>query len=260
MSSPDPSWSFARNISTSNEQITFPKSKMTPRITWHSSPKGYRLLLRWAWLLLPHFFFAVLRVGVPHGDVRIQGGTREVLVLPDPQRQVVLPPVRVDSDRQFDRANVADRVEVKVPGESGSVAEGRGAEDRQDEVESLTQAVLPEGLSEVRILLLQVELAVGGVEESRNPDRGIDREPKKFRAGGAEIPLEKVVYDSSGRGEVRKEVPHRDAHPLRYDEIVPLRDGLENPVVRLVVDREDRPVERLDRVGDRCGGGLPLPG
>jgi len=98
-SSPDRSWSFARNISTSNEQITFPKSKMTPRITRRPSSTGSRLLLQETLLFLPHFFRTVLRVGVPHGDVRIQGGTREILVLPDPERQVVLPPVRVDADR-----------------------------------------------------------------------------------------------------------------------------------------------------------------
>ena len=98
-----------------------------------------------------------------------------------------------------------------------------------------------------------------------NPSRAVSNSPR--------IPIVEFMTNRSSSVPVARRLPWRRLFATRagaprllkkfrtetrmssvHHVVVPSRHGLEDPVVRLLVEDEERPVDGLDRVGDRCGG------
>src|SRR3546814_13533022 len=95
---------------------------------------------------------------------------------------------------------IGERIEKDIDNAARPVAQRRGAQDRQHQVEAFTGAIGPEGLTEV--LLVVGKAGIGGdVEQTEYANGGLEEE-----AGAGDLRLLQVALEAIGRASCRERV------------------------------------------------------
>ena len=113
---------------------------------------------------------------------------------------------------------------------------GWKAQDRPDDIETMSHTINSQGLPQIGILLLEIQFLTGRrIQQSPNAPDSIDRKTAEFRGRAAEIGLKQATEKTGGKSEIGKEIFHTDPCGFRNNCFVSLRNGFERPEIQFVV-------------------------
>jgi len=213
-----------------------------------ASSMSFVLFLR-APVLMLDFGSPVLKIDIPHGNIGIQSGFLEVLILPDSQRGAVYHRTGFYARaREYVRRDVGDGTEEGVRSETNGIAQARGAEEWPDDVHYGLHTVKAHGLPEIFILRVEVEILGGHIDHTDYSDGRVDTEAQELDPCSFELALQGGVHKPDRHKNVMVSIAQVDAETLGQDLAVHLGDGLQEPEVELVVELEKGPVHRFQRI------------
>ena len=155
------------------------------------------------------------------------------------------------------RGDVGQGIDIIIDHQACSVARVGRPQHRNHQVGAFGDAVAPEGLAEIGIVI-GVAPQRRDIEEPGHAGGRIDQEPHGRGAGAVEAALEQVVGQHDGRGDVAQHVADAVLHRIGQRHIVPPGDRLQQQLVEGVVDLEEVAVHRLEWIVGLLVGGHRL--
>jgi hypothetical protein len=189
----------------------------------------------------------VLKIGVPHRDVEVQGRRPQILDVLVRQGAPVDEIQCADSGHE-QNADPEHGVQGGVEDESDAVAGARRSQEGQLEVGAALDPPAPERQSEVLVAGLDSPVS-GGIEEAGETDRRVQEEAGQLGARPAYLGLDQAGSEADRKAEVREELVERSAARLGCDEAPARGDRSDRPAIGELVESEDAAVLRLEGVG-----------